>query len=309
MNEATRACIDCGADISHRHFNAKRCEPCARAESERYQRPLVKNPRGKLTTPRPYVDKVCIVCGETFSTNSNRSLACSVRCRQWKVGHPGEPLPIERVCLTCGKTISAEQGRRYCSRACSSAASKRRVRDIKSPYARHEICATCGGPMPGGVRAGRRYCSKPCGQRDKLVEHALMESIGTRACVACGKEFKPKSPRNVTCSRACSRQRDIELNSSNWNHKRRARLNASPDSVGVSPRDWARELRRVAGACFYCGVRSGKLTMDHVIPVSRGGRHALGNVAPACRRCNASKHDDTVMEWRRRIARCKATAA
>jgi 5-methylcytosine-specific restriction endonuclease McrA len=49
--------------------------------------------------------------------------------------------------------------------------------------------------------------------------------------------------------------------------------------------------------CVYCG-QSGKMTMDHVIPVSRGGRHSVGNLVPACQSCNFSKHNHTIMEWR-----------
>ena len=41
----------------------------------------------------------------------------------------------------------------------------------------------------------------------------------------------------------------------------------------------------------YCGktVPPAELTMDHVVPVARGGRSERGNVVPCCRACNASK--------------------
>lgn len=38
--------------------------------------------------------------------------------------------------------------------------------------------------------------------------------------------------------------------------------------------------------------------MDHVVPVSRGGWHAIGNILPACRSCNAKKQRRTIAEWR-----------
>lgn len=47
-------------------------------------------------------------------------------------------------------------------------------------------------------------------------------------------------------------------------------------------------------ACAYCGRRiprnPRKRHADHVIPLCRGGRHAVGNIVPACQRCNVSKH-------------------
>ena len=64
-------------------------------------------------------------------------------------------------------------------------------------------------------------------------------------------------------------------------------------------REKARELRNSAwwkeilrkGVCHYCGkyVGAENLTMDHVIPVSRGGKSVKSNVVPACDACNKSK--------------------
>ena len=70
----------------------------------------------------------------------------------------------------------------------------------------------------------------------------------------------------------------------------------------------ARELRgsgwwkrRIAdGACYYCrcavGVKA--LTMDHLVPIGRGGRSVRGNVVPACKDCNDRKKSLLPVEWR-----------
>jgi hypothetical protein len=52
---------------------------------------------------------------------------------------------------------------------------------------------------------------------------------------------------------------------------------------------WKR--RRASGICHYCGGRFAPqtLTMDHVVPLVRGGRSTRGNVVPACKTCNAGK--------------------
>ena len=43
--------------------------------------------------------------------------------------------------------------------------------------------------------------------------------------------------------------------------------------------------------CYYCGKRyKGKLTQDHIIPLSKGGSHTLHNVIAACNTCNAKKN-------------------
>jgi 5-methylcytosine-specific restriction endonuclease McrA len=42
--------------------------------------------------------------------------------------------------------------------------------------------------------------------------------------------------------------------------------------------------------CQYCGTRR-DLTLDHVIPSSKGGPHSWHNLVTACKRCNAKKGD------------------
>jgi 5-methylcytosine-specific restriction enzyme A len=52
---------------------------------------------------------------------------------------------------------------------------------------------------------------------------------------------------------------------------------------------WQRRLQR--GLCAYCGasVQPKLLTMDHIVPIARGGRSSKGNVVPACKACNNKK--------------------
>ena len=69
----------------------------------------------------------------------------------------------------------------------------------------------------------------------------------------------------------------------------------------------ARELRqsqwwkrRIAdGVCHYCRQQVGHraLTMDHIVPLGRGGRSARGNVVPACKDCNTRKKSLVPVEW------------
>ena len=41
--------------------------------------------------------------------------------------------------------------------------------------------------------------------------------------------------------------------------------------------------------CVYCDRKLQRLTQDHIIPVSKGGRHTIENVVPACASCNSRK--------------------
>jgi 5-methylcytosine-specific restriction enzyme A len=53
------------------------------------------------------------------------------------------------------------------------------------------------------------------------------------------------------------------------------------------------------GICFYCHRHVGRdnLTMDHVVPLARGGRSTKGNLVPACKECNNRKRYLLPIEW------------
>jgi 5-methylcytosine-specific restriction endonuclease McrA len=60
---------------------------------------------------------------------------------------------------------------------------------------------------------------------------------------------------------------------------------------------WADKLAR--GLCQYCGglFPAVELTMDHVVPLARGGKSTRGNIVPACKDCNSRKKYLLPMEW------------
>jgi len=60
---------------------------------------------------------------------------------------------------------------------------------------------------------------------------------------------------------------------------------------------WKRKLAK--GVCYYCekAVPHDKLTMDHIVPVARGGRSTKGNLVTACKECNNAKKNLLPMEW------------
>jgi hypothetical protein len=71
---------------------------------------------------------------------------------------------------------------------------------------------------------------------------------------------------------------------------------------GRPPRRIWRQLRQAVLArdertCHYCGTRSGRMTCDHKIPVSRGGSSTLDNLVTACLKCNSAKATRTAEEW------------
>src|SRR5438067_12006838 len=53
--------------------------------------------------------------------------------------------------------------------------------------------------------------------------------------------------------------------------------------------------------CQYCGRESRDLTIDHVVPRYKGGRHSWDNLVSACRACNHRKANKTPDEARMRL--------
>lgn len=64
----------------------------------------------------------------------------------------------------------------------------------------------------------------------------------------------------------------------------------------VTRRDLERLIYRHRGLCAYCQLKPWK-HIDHVIPLARGGRHAIGNLLPACQDCNQSKGAKLLAGW------------
>lgn len=87
---------------------------------------------------------------------------------------------------------------------------------------------------------------------------------------------------------------------------------ADDEDAARRERNKARELRAsqwwkrrcAKGECHYCGqpVPARDLTMDHIVPVSRGGKSTKGNVVPCCKECNNKKKQLLPMEWEEYLA-------
>jgi 5-methylcytosine-specific restriction endonuclease McrA len=65
---------------------------------------------------------------------------------------------------------------------------------------------------------------------------------------------------------------------------------------------WKQRLAR--GNCHYCGghFSPDELTMDHMVPIIRGGKSTKGNVVSACKNCNNKKKHMVPIEWEEYLA-------
>lgn len=158
------------------------------------------------------------------------------------------------------------------------------------------FCASCSQPLGINKRPHAIYCDRKCKasasekRRPKRDDHAryLNEREQRLQSVSRYQRENPHVPKRAK--------------------RKRKALIAGAGVFVVSSRDWLRLVRRYDGRCFYCKA-DGRMSMDHVIPISRGGRHSIGNLVPACVTCNSSKRNRTITEWKRGAGSARITAA
>jgi|SRR5882757_2589884 len=113
------------------------------------------------------------------------------------------------------------------------------------------------------------YCSCDCGGTTVATAGNLRRGVST----SCGCRLRATlAARNRKPLRAL-RERPVTI-----------RANFRIDSVL-----WSVICQAWGDQCAYCELPTTALTRDHVRPLSKGGGHELGNVVPACRKCNVRK--------------------
>lgn len=133
-------------------------------------------------------------------------------------------------------------------------------------------------------------------ERKRICEQERSERMREVSCTVCGKMFTTTNPRRFTCSSECSRKRANALHSRK--HDKRIQKQKRYDKIELSVL-----FRRDGGVCHICGRQcdmndytqtdtafiAGNLypSIDHLIPVSKGGADSWANVMLAHRICNS----------------------
>lgn len=204
------------------------------------------------------------------------------------------------ACLQCGQSfVVPRQGgyqrrngtqQTYCSKSCASiykqkprsieAAKKREAERIAKKNVRHP-CQTCGMP----TTLLKRFCSVAC-------RPSTRKPASPRApihCEVCGCSFVPRAAGRpqIACS-SCSTKREKAIRQA----RSRARGGDRVSPWVVFDRDnWCCWICGEATSSKYASHDPKSPTMDHVIPLSKGGTHCYDNVRCAHAICNAVKSD------------------
>lgn len=73
---------------------------------------------------------------------------------------------------------------------------------------------------------------------------------------------------------------------------RRAREESAEGKI--SRNDWIELCNKYGNKCLCCGRNDVKLTLDHIIPLIKGGSNTIENAQPLCGSCNSKKHTKTI---------------
>jgi hypothetical protein len=215
---------------------------------------------------------------------------------------------LTSACPICQKPLERKGSRGPSPTFCRKCRYQKKVAGM---YRFASVCETCGTRFKA-VNQHQRRCSRAC-----QISHSTAIRRISRDCLACGAAFMPTSKLNVYCSVACShagidcecyrcgttfkssgatmcpkcsRRKHDALHT----HRRRTWI------IGGDRIDPYEIYERDEWRCGICGDPVDKTlrwpdpmsaSLDHITPLSKGGRHAIGNVQCSHLRCNLRKRD------------------
>lgn len=170
-------------------------------------------------------------------------------------------------------------------------------------YKGQGMCIICS------LATNKEWCLK---NRDLRRVHRKRYYEKHRAiCISRGKEYRLRNPgvnRKAVAKWRKNNLAKAKFLISEWAKRNREKRNFSRTlrrflrrangGERIRMADWEEVKRRYEFKCIYCKKRK-KLTMDHRIPISRGGRHEIANLDPVCASCNSRKRHRTDVEFRR----------
>jgi len=276
--------------------------------------------------PKPQPTAKCDVGG--CDLPRVKRIWCNKHYRRWlRCGDPTKT-KHRKFCDVdgCGEP---HYGRGYCIKHMARLS---RNGDIAIKYKTKEFrCCHCGKTFEGPTKYMPKYCSPKCGQdenyqkKKKTISVANCENCGKSfemfpdvhlskycshqctgkvsaikrrthvACSVCGDVFFTANPHLDICKKCAYRKRIKRTVKRNARRKALRRGALGPTHTEV---EWESLLSEYGNMCAYCR-KSASEHRDHVMPIALGGGDSIGNILPACAKCNLQKgamHPDVWFE-------------
>jgi 5-methylcytosine-specific restriction endonuclease McrA len=272
----------------------------------------------------------CRMAGKehAYLENKKKYKPKTVRCvfckKERRLQHAKKPCKcttikrFEGQCTMCGTTVvltpSKLKHRKnpMCSVECGQAWMKKNGEKsrMQQLFLSIGVCKVCGiGFKKTGCRKKTcKHCAETISKREREIltkkrkEELRAKKIAERpsSCVVCNKELKVVGHLarfKLYCSSKCYKTTPAYKASNRASRARRRARKAGAECEAVNP---IKVFRRDNWTCKYCKCKVEKhnggyqpygATLDHVIPLSKGGRHAYDNIVTACNQCNSLKSD------------------
>ena len=221
---------------------------------------------------------------------------------------------IEKKCPVCGTVFFTFplQDKLFCSRECTDKGRSLGIIGGKKRRGEEITCIVCGKVVyksPSNIkRGGGKVCSPKCNgiaRSRGLIEWQPVtppKNGETLRCVICGKEFYRKASyirRGIskTCgSKECMSaygRLSIGLPALDAADVGKARYQIDKSTV------WLPSQKRawIDTKCAICGAES-DLILDHIVPVSLGGKSVRENAQTLCKACHAIKSREELLQAR-----------
>ena len=158
------------------------------------------------------------------------------------------------------------------------------------------MCPRCGVAFVAG-NGHQRFCTKVCKDLYYYEPHGPL----ALTCIVCYEAFESKVPHARYCSNRCRRKAGKRQPAEAMRRRSAKKVKRLRPVV----------LERYGRTCYLCtrpilygtdSVHPLALTLDHLLPVSMGGRDVVDNLRPAHRACNEDKGERAPTWWERQQA-------
>ena len=178
---------------------------------------------------------------------------------------------------------------------------EQRPHDALTPS--YKRCLKCGETKPPDsflarydARRGKKYRHSPCISCEAQYRLANRERILCRQRIqAVAYRIKTKENRREYNRAYYLREREKRAKyNREWAKRNPSRRisyfikRKTRKSGVVTDEQWTAIKSLYSNRCAYCG-KKGRLTQDHIIPLSFNGSHETSNIVPACQPCNSAK--------------------
>ena len=201
---------------------------------------------------------VCKRCGEE-KTHCAKGLCGACYMHQWRAAHPEEAAEIQLRYRVAHREERADYKRRWHAAHPEEAAE----------YKRRYRATHCDEIVEYQCRYRATHCDEQC-EYDRKYHEVHRDERAKYNRQWC-KANPDKRRENERCRRA----------------RKNGTIVGEIDEAAIYARD---------KVCIYCSAAE-DLTLDHLIPLARGGPHSQDNLAVACRKCNSRKGTKTYEEF------------